>query len=277
MSVAVIGTGAIGRAVTRLLLANGHRVTVWNRTPHRAAELVAAGAVQARELPDAVRADLILLCLTDYAAVHSCLTGVLSGRTVVAMCTGTPLDARETARRVEGLGGRYLDAGVQAAPDTLGTDAATILYSGDRAAFDRHRSTLALLSGPRFVGTAPDAAATWDLALFGAWYDAQLGVLRALDAVRRAGVDVAEFSATAATQLGHVVAGLPGTVAEILDGSYPAGPATLAEHLPVIRHLIAERAGSPVGDGGLPAVAQRIEALVAAGRGGEGLTSTVGR
>jgi 3-hydroxyisobutyrate dehydrogenase-like beta-hydroxyacid dehydrogenase len=279
MKVTVIGTGAVGGAVVRLLLAGGHGVTVWNRTRHRVTDLVAAGAAEASSVADAVGSgSLVLLCLTDYAAVRSCLAGaetVLSGRTVVAVCTGTAQDARDAAKHVTGLGGQYLDAGLQTSPDTLGTDRATILYSGDRGAFEHHRSTLALLSPPRFVGTAPDAAATWDLALFGVWYDAQVGILRALDIARRAGIDVTEFAATAGTSLGHVVAALPDTANELLTGTCPAGPATLTEHLAVIGHLIGQRAGHPVGDGGLAAVAARTGALVAAGRAEEGLTSIV--
>ncbi|WP_222870936.1 hypothetical protein, partial [Micromonospora sp. MP36] len=165
---------------------------------------------------------------------------------------------------------------VQASPEMIGTTAATILYSGSRHAFEHHKTTLELLSKPRFVGQTPEAAAVWDLALFGVWYDAQLGLLRALDAVREAGIDVAEFSHTANTQLGHVVAAIAATVSEMQQATYPSGPADLTEHLTVVRHLIELRTGRPLGDGGLPEVAARIEALIADGRGGEGLTATVG-
>ncbi|MBB5779321.1 3-hydroxyisobutyrate dehydrogenase-like beta-hydroxyacid dehydrogenase [Nonomuraea jabiensis] len=203
------------------------------------------------------------------------LDGDLSGRTIVAMCTGTADDAKHAAQRVTALGASYLDAGIQAAPEMIGTDAATILYSGSRPAFERHRAVLGLLSTPHFVGDAPQAAAIWDLTLFGLWYDAQLGLLRALDTVREAGIDVAEFVDTAVGQLGHVVTGASTTASELQRGTYPAGPATLAEHLTVIRHLIALRGGQALGDGGLPAVAARIEALMAQGREGEGLTATI--
>jgi hypothetical protein len=51
---------------------------------------------------------------------------------------------------------------------------------------------------------------------------------------------------------------------------------TVTEHLPVVRHLIESRAGHRLGDGNLAHVAERIETLIAEGRGGEGLTATVG-
>nr|WP_159104402.1 NAD(P)-binding domain-containing protein [Plantactinospora sp. BB1] len=261
------------------LLAGGRDVTVWNRTESRARELVDAGALPARSVREAVSSStLVLLTVKDHAAAEQCLAQLdpdLSGRTIVGMYTGTPSEARLAAQRVASLGAQYLDAGIQASPEMIGTDAATILYSGAPQAFEQHRTTLELLSQPRFVGTAPEAAAVWDLALFGVWYDAQLGLLRALETARAAGVDLVEFSRTASTQLGHVVAAVSATVSEMQQRSYPAGPADLTEHLTVLRHLIELRAGRRLGDGGLPEVVARIEALIAAGRGGEGLTATV--
>ncbi|MFE9657320.1 NAD(P)-dependent oxidoreductase [Micromonospora sp. NPDC006431] len=278
--VAVIGTGAIGSALVHRLLGGGYDVTVWNRTESRATELVAAGALPARSVREAVSSSaLVFLTLKDYAAVEQCLTQLdmdLSGQTIVGMYTGTGSEARLAAQRVTTLGAQYIDAGIQASPEMIGTGAATILYSGSRHAFEQHKTTLELLSRPRFVGETPEAAAVWDLALFGVWYDAQLGLLRALDAAREAGIDVVEFSHTASTQLGHVVTAVSATVSEMQQATYPPGPADLTEHLAVVRHLIELRSGRRLGDGGLPEVAARIEALIADGRGDEGLTATVG-
>jgi 3-hydroxyisobutyrate dehydrogenase-like beta-hydroxyacid dehydrogenase len=280
--VAVVGTGAIGSAVARRLLAGGHNVTVWNRTGSRAAQLVNEGVAQARSVREAVSSSSIsLLTLKDFTAVQQCLADLdrmdLSRRTIVGMYTGTAGEARSLAQRVNELAGQYLDAGTQAVPETIGTDAATILYSGSRQAFQQHKATLELLSKPHFVSEAPEAAAVWDLALFGVWYDAQLGLLRALDTVRACGIDLVEFSETATTQLGHVVNAVSGTVSEIQQAAFPAGPADLTEHLKVLCQLIELRAGGCLGDGGIPRVAEVVEALVVGGRGGEGLTSVVGR
>jgi 3-hydroxyisobutyrate dehydrogenase-like beta-hydroxyacid dehydrogenase len=278
--VAVIGTGAIGSAVTRRLLAGGRDVVVWNRNRARAAELVDAGAVPAESIGQAVSSTaLTLLTLTDHVAVRECLAQLptdLAGRTIVAMCTGTADDARAAFEQVAGLSARYLDAGIQASPEMIGTDAATILYSGSREAFEEHRATLGLLSTPRFVGDSAEGAAVWDLALFGVWYDAQLGLLRALDTVRAARIDVAEFAETAATQLGHVVTATPDSATEMLRAEFPPGPADLTQHLPVIRNLVELRADARLGDGGLAAVARSVEALIAQGRGHQGLTATIG-
>lgn len=68
------------------------------------------------------------------------------------------------------------------------------LVAGSRSAFEEHRTTLATLGTFRFVSERPDAAATLDLALYGAWYDAQLGLLRALELARSADIDLDQFA-----------------------------------------------------------------------------------
>lgn len=277
-TVSVIGAGAIGSAVARTLLAAGRHVIVWNRSSHRLPPLVAAGAVAAATVGDAVRSsDLVLAPLTDHDAIHACLDGVddLRDRTLAAMCTGGPEDARRLARRVRSGGGEYLDVGLQASPEAIGSDAAYLLSSGSAAAFGRHRPTLETLGSARFVGEAPEAAAVWSLALYGVWYDAQLGLLRALTVARDIGIDVAAFAETAATQLGHVVASSADTAREVREQRYPRGPASLTEHLELLARIVELRAGCGLGDGGLGAVVEQAARSVAEGHGAAGLTALV--
>ena len=51
MLVRFCGLGAMGSAIAERLLAQGHRLTVWNRTAGRAAVLVTRGATQATTPP----------------------------------------------------------------------------------------------------------------------------------------------------------------------------------------------------------------------------------
>src|SRR5256885_78634 len=72
--VSVIGLGPMGQAMVGALLAAGHPTTVWNRTAARAQEVVAAGAVLAPTVADALDAgELVLLSLTDYQAMYDVL------------------------------------------------------------------------------------------------------------------------------------------------------------------------------------------------------------
>ena len=72
--VTIIGLGPMGRAMATTLMTAGHPVTVWNRTPARADELMAAGAARAATPTSAVAAsDLVILSFTDYQAMYDIL------------------------------------------------------------------------------------------------------------------------------------------------------------------------------------------------------------
>ena len=53
--VAVLGMGAMGSRIARRLMDAGHHVTVWNRTPDRAAPVLEAGASPAATPAEAAR------------------------------------------------------------------------------------------------------------------------------------------------------------------------------------------------------------------------------
>ena len=71
-----IGTGLIGTPMVQRLLECGLSVTVWNRTPDKAAPLVQDGASLA-ESPRALAesCDIVCLCLTNTTAVHDVVFG----------------------------------------------------------------------------------------------------------------------------------------------------------------------------------------------------------
>jgi 3-hydroxyisobutyrate dehydrogenase-like beta-hydroxyacid dehydrogenase len=278
-AVTVLGTGAIGTQVARVFLAGGRRVTVWNRTPARAAALVDDGAIQAGTASAAVESSpLVVACLTDYAALAATVRetwDALPDRTLVALVTGSPREARAAAEQAAAAGAGYLDAGLQTAPEGIGTEAAAIFYSGPAEVFERHRRTLAVLGRTRYAGADPGAAAVCDLALFGLWYDAQLGYLRALETARAAGVDVRSFAPMAAVQLGHVVADAENTAGEVATRTFPRGPADLEEHESVLTRLVELRSGQRLGTGDLEAALGLVRHHIARGRGGDGLNAIV--
>jgi 3-hydroxyisobutyrate dehydrogenase-like beta-hydroxyacid dehydrogenase len=73
MELGFIGLGSMGRAMVRRLLAAGHRVTVYNRTPSKAADLVRDGAILAESPDDACRGEVVITMLADDAAVEATL------------------------------------------------------------------------------------------------------------------------------------------------------------------------------------------------------------
>lgn len=161
-SVTVIGLGPIGQAISRAMIAAGHPVVVWNRTVARAEGVASEGATLAATPAEAVGAsELIVLSLTDYPAMYDVLgatTDALSGRTVVNLSSDTPERTREAARWVADRGSAFLAGGVMASAPMVGTEAASVYYSGPTDAFQKHRETLAHLGAPQFLGDEVELA-----------------------------------------------------------------------------------------------------------------------
>jgi 3-hydroxyisobutyrate dehydrogenase-like beta-hydroxyacid dehydrogenase len=69
MHIGFIGIGAMGVGMVRNLLKAGHAVTVWNRTPARAAALVVDGARLASTADECAGQDIVISMLADDRAV----------------------------------------------------------------------------------------------------------------------------------------------------------------------------------------------------------------
>ncbi len=165
-NIAVLGTGHMGAAIARRLLAAGHRVTVWNRTPSRAAALAEAGAVIAETPAKAVvEADLIITMLTDAAAVEAALFGpdtavgaMRSGAIVVQMSTIGPDETRLVAARLP-TAISFLDAPVGGSVGAVDAGKLTIFASGEDPVVEQAEPVLRGLGtvhhcGPVGTGTA---------------------------------------------------------------------------------------------------------------------------
>lgn len=121
MRAGFIGIGLMGHPMCERLLAANVDLTVWNRTSGACASLVAAGAQQA-ESPAALAAgcDVLLLCVSDTAAVESLLerpdgllAGAHPGLVVVDHSSIAPDATRRVAARLSAAtGARWVDAPV---------------------------------------------------------------------------------------------------------------------------------------------------------------------
>lgn len=180
--VTVLGMGAMGRALAAAVVASGRSVTVWNRTPGRAVP----GAVVAETAESAVAASpLAMVCVVDYAAMHSFLSP-MGDRVVVNLSNGTPEQARTAAAT---FGESYVDGGIMAVPAMIGGPAALILYSGSENAFTTAKPVLELWGEARYLGDDPGRAALYDLALLSAMYGMFGGVYHALALTRADPID----------------------------------------------------------------------------------------
>ncbi|MGB7434004.1 MAG: NAD(P)-dependent oxidoreductase [Candidatus Acidiferrum sp.] len=122
--IGLIGLGLMGRPMGMNLLKAGHALTVWNRTPSRADELVRAGAVLAttpREV--AAASEVLLTIVSDPPALESvlwgrdgvndgALGGLKAGAIYIDSSTVSPALEKKIAAACQERGVRFLDAPV---------------------------------------------------------------------------------------------------------------------------------------------------------------------
>lgn len=129
MKVAWLGLGRIGTLMAAHVARSEHSLTVWNRTPGKAGDLVALGATEAASVSAAVAgADVVVLMLFGPDSVRAVLADVVAGAPGALVLDGTtigPDAAHEFGKACQAGGLRYVDAPVAgslkpAADGTLG-------------------------------------------------------------------------------------------------------------------------------------------------------------
>jgi 3-hydroxyisobutyrate dehydrogenase-like beta-hydroxyacid dehydrogenase len=140
-----VGLGVMGGGVARRLLAAGHELHGWNRTPEKAAPLVAEGLVL-EESPRAVaeQADVVFTMVTNVPALRAVaegedgiIAGLAPGNVWVDMTTAAPAVSRELAERVRETGADMVDAPVSGSVSTLEEGRLSIMVGGNEETFRR--------------------------------------------------------------------------------------------------------------------------------------------
>ena len=147
VTVAVLGTGTMGAPIARNLLRAGFEVRVWNRTPDKAARLVADGAHLASRAAEAVTgADVVITMMTDGAAVDAVMGGAAGalrafGRETiwVQMSTVGVEWATHLAELADWYGVTFVDAPVSGSSQPAADGQLLILAAGPEP--DRKRLT----------------------------------------------------------------------------------------------------------------------------------------
>jgi 3-hydroxyisobutyrate dehydrogenase-like beta-hydroxyacid dehydrogenase len=147
MKLGFIGIGLMGRPMTLRLLAAGHEVTVWNRSPDKLGPVVERGARPADSPAGVARAaDLVMMCVTDQRAVGEVLfgadgiaTGAKPGLLVVDFSSIAPAAARDFATRLEQKGIELVDAPVSGGVSGAEKGTLAIMAGGKAEQVERAR------------------------------------------------------------------------------------------------------------------------------------------
>lgn len=156
MKVAFCGLGAMGLPMAARVLSAGHDLTVWNRSPGRAGDLLAQGATEAQSPADAAAgAEVVVTMLADPAAVDAVVSAVGetidAGATLVEMSTIGPDALRSLAARLPD-GVDILDAPVLGSVPQATEGTLKIFVGGDAAVLARCRPVLDAMGTPRHLG-----------------------------------------------------------------------------------------------------------------------------
>jgi 3-hydroxyisobutyrate dehydrogenase len=282
-----VGLGTMGAAMAGHLVRAGHPLTVWNRTPGRAGELVALGATEAATPGALARdSDIIVICVSDTPDVEAVLfgpggvaAGAARGALVIDCSTISPGATRSFAEKLAGQGVAMVDAPVSGGSEGAKLATLTIFVGGETAAVERARPTLATIGktithvGP--IGAGQAVKAVNQVILAGTY----LGVAEGIVLATKAGLDVEQVvgALSGGAAQSWVLANRSG---RMIANDYPLGfkvalhlkdlgiALELAEEigtdLPVSR-LCAEIEQGLVadshGDDDMSAVARRIRAL----------------
>lgn len=222
LPVTVIGLGEMGQALAGAFIRKGHPTTVWNRTASKAEELVSQGAVAAATPLEAVQASpVVIVCVLNYDVVHEVLdplSDALKNRLVFNLTNGTPMEARNTAAWAMERGYDYIDGGIMAVPQIIGTEHAFILYSGgDRRRFDSHKTLLDTMGTSNYIGEDAGLASLLDQALLGAMYGMLGGAMHAITMVGTEGIKGQDFSAQFLIPYLTAIAGIIPNLARQID------------------------------------------------------------
>jgi len=270
-SIALLGTGLLGSAfVDGLLARGGSEVTVWNRTRARAEPLAARGARVADTPAEAVRgAERVHLVLLDDDVVDETIAalrpGLAPGAVIVDHTTTLPARTAERVRRLEADGIDYVHAPVFMGPPAARDAKGVMMVGGSRARFDALQPALARMTGDLwYVGERPDLAAAYKLfgnAMLLSMTAAIADIAHIADAL---GVDRAgALSVFDHFGVGGVIAARAPKLAK--EDYSPAFTLDVARKDVRLMLESAGREPTPV----LAALAARMDALIAAGLGGD--------
>ncbi|MGW8600747.1 NAD(P)-dependent oxidoreductase [Streptomyces sp. NPDC055893] len=278
-AVTVIGLGPMGRALAAAFLAAGTGTTVWNRTPGKDRELVAAGAVAAPTAEEAVGASpLTVVCLVNYDATDSVLrqeavAAALKGRTVVNLSADTPDRARDTGRWAGEHGIGYLDGAIMTPTTSIGTPAGVFLYSGPEALHAEHRAVLDALGGAHtHLGEEIGRAAAYDIALLDVFWTSMAGFAHAVAVARAEGISATEL-APFAQGIGAILPPLFEELAEDIErGSFSGEGNPLTSAVSTMAHIVHASEAHGIDASVMRAAEGLARRTVGLGHGAEGFT-----
>lgn len=194
VTVAVIGTGTMGAAMARNLLAAGHTVRVWNRHAQRAAPLAEDGAIVCPSAADAAAgASHLLTTLWDVESVSRAAREALPALPVGAVWLQASTVGLEGSRALASLAMQhrvgFIDSPVLGTKGPAEQGTLVVLASGDPTLRPQADAVFDAI-GARTIWVDSELGATKLKLVVNAWVLAQIeGIAESVRLAERTGID----------------------------------------------------------------------------------------
>ena len=267
-TIAFLGTGLLGSAFAEAAAKRGDTVSAWNRSPAKAQALAQFGVKAAATPADAVRgAARVHLILKDDGVVDEVIAAARAGlgedAVIIDHSTTLPKLTVERAERLAAAGVKYLHCPVFMGPPAVRSAQGSMLVAGPRKLFEGVAVELAKMTGKlNYLGERSDLAAAQKLlgnAMFiGTWAMLAdvLTLAKACDVAPEDAIDLLK-----SIDMNAVIAGRGTSMAR---GDFkPNFELTMARK--DVGLMLDTADGLPLAV--LPAVAARMDQLIAAGHG----------
>jgi 3-hydroxyisobutyrate dehydrogenase len=278
MKIGIAGTGRMGTAMAARLIECGHEVRVWNRTPAKAAEAIASGAVPVASLGALVDAsEVVISSLLDnlavervYLGTEGLLTGHAEGRLFIDASTVSPDTHDRIAPAMASRGADFIECPVSGSIGTARAGALVGFAGGDPQAVARARPVLEALCrrvdhvGALGAGARMKLAANLLLCTFWKALGESLSLLEPSGIDARHAIDVLGDS--------NIAAGILKTRGgEIVDAFSAGTPRPAAFDVDTMRKDLRYMVDAATKDGGtLPLAARVLECFDRASANGGG-------
>jgi 3-hydroxyisobutyrate dehydrogenase len=148
-----VGLGTMGTSMAANLLRAGAELTVWNRTPGRAVDLVAAGAKEGASPAEVARqSQIVVVCVSDTPDVEAVLfgpdgvaAGAAPGTLVIDCSTIAPEATRDFGRRLADHGIAMVDAPVSGGSEGARLGTLSMFVGGSESDVTRATPVLAAM------------------------------------------------------------------------------------------------------------------------------------
>ena len=172
MKVGFVGIGRMGEVMAGKIVAGGHHVTVYNRSPGKTDGLAKQGASVAKDLLGAVTGcDVVITMLADDAALRSVVLeqGLLKalgdGAVHVAMGTHSVECIKALAEDHKGAKRGFVAAPVMGRPEVVAANEGTVVPGGAPDAVAKAKPLFDLIGKRVFVaGPTPESASAMKIA-----------------------------------------------------------------------------------------------------------------